>query len=75
MNVTQINGVPWITINGIRDRLLTITETEKARVVFEQLVGDRDSYHLKRSRKGTYVNPAIARDWRWFQLGYARLVP
>lgn len=29
----------------------------------------RDSFNFKRSRKGTYVNPAIARDWKWFQLG------
>ncbi len=35
---------------------------------FERLVG-RDSFGLSRSRKGTYTNPAIARDWKWFQLG------
>jgi hypothetical protein len=28
-----------------------------------------DSCGLRRSRRGTYVNPAIARDWKWFQLG------
>lgn len=37
------------------------------RVDFERLASD--SYNFKRSRRGTYMNPAIARDWKWFQLG------
>lgn len=41
----------------------------KLRDAFECAVAGHDSYGLKRSRRGTYVNPAIARDWRWFQLG------
>jgi hypothetical protein len=45
------------------------------RVAFEKLVGDRDSFHLRRSRRGTYVNPAIARDWKWVRLGSAQEVP
>jgi len=46
-------------------------DIDNLRVVFELLVAGRDSYGLKRSRKGTYQNPAIARDWKWFQLGAA----
>ena len=46
-------------------------DADKLREAFERLVGHRDSYGLKRSRKGTYVNPAIARDWKWFRLGAA----
>lgn len=34
---------------------------------FEALA--RDSYNFKRSRRDCYVNPAIARDWKWFRLG------
>lgn len=45
--------------------------TEALRAAFERLVGNRDSYGLRRSRRGTYVNPAIARDWKWFQAGAA----
>lgn len=32
---------------------------------------NRDSFGFRRSRKGTYVNPAVARDWKWFQRGFA----
>jgi hypothetical protein len=35
---------------------------------FEALASD-PSFKLSRSRRGTYVNPAVARDWKWFQLG------
>lgn len=34
---------------------------------FERL--NRDSLGFRRSRKGTYTNPLIARDWKWFELG------
>lgn len=27
------------------------------------------SHRFNRSRRGTYTNPATARDWKWFQLG------
>lgn len=37
------------------------------RADFERL--ENDSSKFARSRKGTYVNPAVARDWKWFQLG------
>lgn len=30
---------------------------------------NRDAHNFRRSRKGTYVNPVIARDWKWFQRG------
>jgi hypothetical protein len=30
---------------------------------------NRDSYGFKKSVRGIYVNPAVARDWKWFQLG------
>jgi len=48
-----------------------VIPTDHLRDEFERLVGGRDSYGLKRSRKGTYRNPAVARDWKWFQLGAA----
>ena len=37
------------------------------RTRFEALA--RDSYNFKRSRRDCYVNPATARDWKWFCLG------
>lgn len=37
------------------------------RTRFEALA--RDSYNFKRSRRDCYVNPATARDWKWFRLG------
>ena len=43
--------------------------TEQLRQQFEKLASD--SYGFKRSRKGNYMNPAVARDWKWFQLGHA----
>ncbi len=46
-------------------------EEKALREAFERLVGNHDSYGLKRSRRGTYTNPAISRDWKWFQLGAA----
>jgi len=30
---------------------------------------NRDSYEFKKSVRGIYANPAVARDWKWFQLG------
>lgn len=38
------------------------------RILFESLASD-PSFKFARSRKGTYVNGATARDWKWFQLG------
>lgn len=43
------------------------TDAELLRERFEKLA--HDSYGFKRSRKGNYVNPVVARDWKWFQLG------
>lgn len=40
---------------------------DKLRKFFETL--NRDSFGFKRSRRGTYVNPQVARDWKWFQRG------
>lgn len=37
------------------------------RIEFEKL--NKDSYEFRRSRRGTYVNSTIARDWKWFQEG------
>jgi hypothetical protein len=57
-------------------QLATATEAREAaaeeardrmREKFEALASD--SYDFKKSRKGTYQNPAVARDWKWFQLG------
>lgn len=47
-----------------------MTEEDKLRAQFESI--NRDSFNFKRSRRGTYVNPAIARDWKWFRLGAAQ---
>ena len=44
------------------------TDAAELRERFEALASD-PSYKFKRSRKGTYVNGAVARDWKWFQLG------
>ena len=30
---------------------------------------NRDSCEFKKSVRGIYANPAVARDWKWFQLG------
>ena len=50
-------------------------ETEEAlRTKFEALVV-HDSYGFKRSRRGTYVNPARARDWRMFLEGARSVHP
>lgn len=42
-------------------------QTESLRKIFESMA--RDSFGFKRSRKGTYVNPPIARDWKFFLMG------
>lgn len=47
----------------------SVDEFEKLRPDFERLANKNAACGLKRSRKGTYVNPSIARDWKWFQLG------
>jgi hypothetical protein len=45
-----------------------MTEDE-LRAAFEAHCSKASTWGLKRSRKGTYVNPATARDWKWFKLG------
>lgn len=35
----------------------------------------RCSFNFKRSRRGTYVNPPTARDWKWFQAGFKAKLP
>jgi hypothetical protein len=45
------------------------TDIEELRAKFETLA--RDTWGFKRSRKGNYVNPVVARDWKWFRLGHA----
>lgn len=42
-------------------------EEDRLRALFEATA--KDSFNFRRSRRGTYVNPAIARDWKWFYLG------
>lgn len=42
-------------------------EENRLRAIFEATA--KDSFNFRRSRRGTYVNPAIARDWKWFYLG------
>ncbi len=46
------------------------TDEDALRTEFESLASD--SYKFKRSRKGTYVNSSVARDWKWFKLGAQR---
>jgi len=49
-----------------------LTDNPSLRDEFERLkkysAGNRLGF--RRSRKGTYMDPALARDWKWFQLGY-----
>lgn len=45
------------------------TGIDALRIRFEAMA--RDSYNFSRSRRGTYNNPATARDWKWFRLGAA----
>lgn len=56
---------------GFRDarhETAEITDEEsRLRAIFEATA--KDSFNFRRSRRGTYVNPAIARDWKWFYLG------
>ena len=42
--------------------------TDALRTQFEALASDH-AYGFRRSRRGTYTNPATARDWKWFLLG------
>jgi hypothetical protein len=44
-------------------------ELKTLRAKFESLAND--SFGFRRSHRGTYMNPAVARDWKWFQLGAA----
>lgn len=44
------------------------TDIQLLRQAFEAQA--RDSHGFRRSRKGNYVNPQVARDWKWFQLGH-----
>lgn len=44
-------------------------EQAALRAKFESLAND--SFGFRRSHRGTYTNPAVARDWKWFQLGVA----
>lgn len=46
------------------------TDMQLLREAFERQARD-PSYAFRRSRKGNYINPAVARDWKWFQLGAA----
>lgn len=48
---------------------MTTEELERLRPDFERMANKNAGCGLRRSRRGTYVNPAIARDWKWFQLG------
>lgn len=40
---------------------------EALRPEFERL--STCTHGFSRSRRGTYTNPATARDWKWFQFG------
>jgi len=47
-----------------------MTEDE-LRAAFEAQASPASAWGFKRSRRGHYVNPATARDWKWFRLGAA----
>ena len=49
---------------------LEVDPCEALRPEFERLASS-PTWGFKRSQKGTYVNPALARDWKWFKLGIA----
>lgn len=46
------------------------TDVAKLRAEFEKLA--TDSHKFACSPRGTYRNPALARDWKWFRLGHAQ---
>jgi len=46
-----------------------LTNPTELRARFEAL-HTPGSFGFKRSHKGNYINPALSRDWKWFQLGY-----
>lgn len=45
-------------------------EYAELRTEFEKLASD--SHKFACSPRGTYRNPAVARDWKWFRLGHAQ---
>ena len=45
----------------------SVFDIENLRKIFESQA--RDSHDFARSVKGTYTNPAVARDWKWFIKG------
>jgi hypothetical protein len=44
-----------------------VTNIEELRKLFESQA--RDSHGFRRSTRGTYTNPVVARDWKWFLRG------
>jgi hypothetical protein len=61
--------VDGITAGRRLERALLVhsaTEDE-LREVFESMAND--THGFKRSRRGTYQNPPVARDWKWFLAG------
>lgn len=58
----------WPEAPAILYERQALTEGEQSlRKRFEALASD--SYNFRRSRRDCYVNPAVARDWKWFRLG------
>ena len=49
----------------------SVFDIENLRQIFESRA--RDSHGFQRSVKGTYTNPAVARDWKWFMAGAAAI--
>lgn len=47
--------------------------SDDLRLTFEKLARP-GTFGLTRSRRGTYKNPALQRDWKWFQLGAALII-
>lgn len=66
VDMTKLNHAHMIGSRLVKPR--TEPCEDRLRRKFESM--NRDSYGFRRSTRGTYTNPAIARDWKWFQLGY-----
>lgn len=67
---SRVDGVRLFPVFGPHAAPLPTTSQlseQDLRTRFEALA--RDSYNFKRSRRDCYVNPATARDWKWFRLG------
>ena len=56
-----------VVVDILEERRVIAEKEQNLRDQFERYASD--SHSFSRSRKGTYTNSAVARDWKWFQLG------